>query len=307
VIAVLLDIATRVALFTVVMAGLNLIVGFGRIFSVNQALLFGVGAFSYAGMVKFLGANELLLAWAIGALVAAVLSLLVAFVALRVSGDHFIIASFGVQLGMLQVLYNWGDLSGGPAGAFGLPRPEILGITVISPAELLLLAVVVAVATLAVAQLVVRSPYGRLVKAMADDEDALTAGGFEVLPLKVGVFVLGGAFAAIAGATYASYLGVAQSNDFSINVSIMLLAAVTAGGLRSTAGGVLGALLFVGLPSALNLLDVPVSIAGPLQQLVFGLLLVIVMLFLPTGIAGLFSSASRILSAWPGRGPRSLG
>jgi branched-chain amino acid transport system permease protein len=139
---------------------------------------------------------------------------------------------------------------------------------------------------------------------MADDEVALTAAGFEVLPLKVGVFVLGGSLAAIAGVVYASYLSVAQVSDYSIDISIMFLAAVTAGGLRSIPGSFFGALLFVGLPSALNLLHIPVSIAGPAQQLLFGLLLVAVMMFLPGGLAGAASSVrrSRILDR---RGPSS--
>jgi branched-chain amino acid transport system permease protein len=289
--AVAVEVSTLILIYAVILVGLNLVVGYGRIFSVNQALLFGVGAFAYAGATHFLGTNELLVSWAIAIVAASLLSMIVAMATLRVSGDHFIIASFGIQLAVLQVFYNWSDLSGGAAGAFGLPNPTLLGVEFNSPSLLLGLAFLTAVAAIFLALLVVRSPYGRLIKAIADDEIAVTAAGFEVLPIKVGVFVLGGSLAAIAGVVYASYLGVAQVSDYSITVSITLLAAVVAGGLRSVPGSILGALLFVGLPNALNLLHVPVSISGPLQQLVFGVLLVTVMMFLPGGMAGIVALA----------------
>ncbi len=285
-IAVGINITTLVLVYAVVLVGLNLVVGFGRIFSVNQALLFGVGAFSYAGVTKFLGTDELVVSWVVAVIAASALSLIVAMTTLRVSGDHFIIASFGIQLATLQALYNWSDLSGGPAGAFGLPRPTLLGVPLTTPEQLLVAALLIAATAMVLAVVVVGSPYGRLIKAMADDEDAVTAAGFDVLPIKAGVFVMGGSLAAVAGVFYASYLGVAQSSDFTLDVSIMLLAAVVAGGLRSLSGSVLGAVLVIGLPNALNLLNVPISVAGPLQRLLFGGLLVAVVMFLPTGVAG---------------------
>lgn len=306
-IAVGVNITTLVLIYAVVLLGLNLVVGYGRIFSVNQALLFGVGAFAYAGVTKFLGTNELVVGWVVAVMVASALSLLVAMTTLRVSGDHFIIASFGIQLATLQALYNWSDLSGGPAGAFGLPRPTVLGITVTTPAQFLVLAFLIAAVCTTLAAVVVRSPYGRLIKAMADDEDAVTAAGFDVLPIKSGVFVLGGSLAAVAGVVYASYLGVAQASDFTVDVSIMLLAAVVAGGLRSVPGSIIGAVLLIGLPNALNLLSVPISVAGPLQRLLFGALLVAVVMFLPTGVAGALPSIRGMRRWWPWGGTSGRG
>lgn len=285
--AVTQDFLVLVLLFSIVTLGLDLVVGYVRIFSINQAVLFGVGAFTYAGAVTHLHSASMLLSWAIAIPVAALLSAIVALVSLRVSGDYFVVASFGFQLVALQALYNWTDLSGGAAGVFALPYPSLLGWAPTGVGSYLLLAAGVCALAYLLVLMLVRSPYGRLMRALGEDESALAAAGFSILRLKVATFMLGGALAAVSGVLYAGYLGVAQVSDYSLDVSISLLAMVVVGGAGRIVGGLLGAALLVLVPRGLDLVGVPTSVAGSLQQALFGGLLVLVMLFLPGGLAGL--------------------
>lgn len=278
------DILTLICLYAIVTLGLNLVVGFARIFSVNQAALFGVGAFSYAFCVNTLHTSDIFVAWAIGCGVSAVLAAVVALIALRISGDYFIVASFGFQIVLVDAINNWTGLSGGPAGAFGLPFPSFLGATVQTSTQFLYVAAACGVAAFALVAWIARSPFGRLMHAMGADETALAAGGFNVLAIRVQTFVLGGMLAAFAGSLYAAYLGVAQVSDYQYGISISLLAMVIVGGAGSVLGSLLGAALLVLVPQELNTIGVPTSLAGPLQELIFGGILLVVMLFATEGL-----------------------
>lgn len=284
---VLLSIGTQLCIYLIVIAGLNLISGYAGVFSVSQGLQFGIGAFTYAGFVRFWGINELLVALPVAALAAGVFSILLGRVSLRVSGDHFIVASFGAQIAGLQVIYNWRALSGGGPGAFGLPEPTLAGLAITGSVTWLALGLAAAAAVMGMHAWIARSPFGIAVRAMRDDADALMAGGLEPLPLMAGSFAVGGASAAVAGVLFAGFVTVAQVADYTLAISISLLAAVIAGGAGTIRGSFLGVALFIGIPRLLDLLDAPTEVAGVAQQLAFGVLLVVVMLALPKGLAQL--------------------
>lgn len=281
---VLLDITTLMAIYAIVTLGLGFIAGMGGLFSVVQAGMFGLGAFTYSGLYAYGLPTDLLIATGIAVIVAGGMSALLGFVALRVSGDFFVVASFGLQIVLIDSLYNWSKVTGGPSGVYGLPVPHILGHDFTSLSQNAALVVCVAAACYLASWHVRRSPFGRLLRAMGANESALQAAGFRPSRLKLVTFVIGGALAAIGGVLYASYLGIAQTSDFDINASMLLLAAVLLGGARSLWGTLIGAALFTSLPRLLPLLNTPASLAGPLQQLVFGGFLVLAMLFLPGGV-----------------------
>ena len=282
----LLDCLILILIFGIVTLGLDIISGYARIFSVNHALLFGIGAFSYGFCVNSLQSSDLLLAWAIAVPIAAILSATVAMASLRVSGDHFLIASFGMQLIGLQVIYNWHYVSGGAAGLFGLPFPTVLGWEPVTSEGFFALALAVAVIAYAGVAFLLMSPYGRLVRALGQDESALAAAGFNPLKLKVGTFVLGGSLAAVAGVLYAGYNGIAQVADYSLDISVSLLAMVIVGGPGRIVGGILGACLLVLLPRLLDQMGISSTSLGPIKQAAFATLLLAVIFFLPAGLSG---------------------
>jgi branched-chain amino acid transport system permease protein len=300
--ATILDILILICIFGVVTLGLDLVVGYAGIFSINQALLFGIGAFSYAFCFTHLGTSNLFAAWLIAIPIAGLISAIVALISLRVAGDYFVVASFGVQAIGLQVIYNWQDVSGGASGIFGLPYPTIFGWQPQTEGDFFLLTGAIALIAYAVIAFLLLSPYGRLVRGLGQDEQALAAAGFDPLRLKVNTFVLGGMLAAIAGVLYGGYNGIAQVADYSLDVSISLLAMVIVGGAGRIVGSVLGACVLVTLPHLLDHVGISSTSQGPVRQALFGVLLLVVILFLPSGasgalvpLAGLFRRRTRAI------------
>jgi len=283
---VYLALLIQFAVFAVVALGLDFIVGYTKIFSVNQGLMLALGAFSYSFCVKTLGTTSLITAWAIGIAAACLVSLLIGVISLRVRGDYFVVISFGVQIIGMQAIFNSSSISGGASGAFGLPLPSIFGWTPSSLSQMAILAVIITVALYLATALLVRSPWGRLLRAVGDEESAVEAAGFNVRRMKLVAFVLGGTFAAIAGPLFVGSIGVAQVGDYSLGLSVSLLAMVVMGGAGRLAGGLVGALIFVGVPYVLTYTHLPLTTAAFLQQAIFGALLLLVVLTMPSGLTG---------------------
>jgi branched-chain amino acid transport system permease protein len=131
-----------------------------------------------------------------------------------------------------------------------------------------------------------RAPFGRLLKAIREDELAVAAAGKNVLRAKVSAAALAGAFAGAAGALYATFLSFIDPSSFDLDASILLLTMVVVGGARTLAGSILGPFLLLALPQFLTLVDIPTTIAAAMRQLIYGLLLIAFMLFRPQGLAG---------------------
>ena len=115
---------------------------------------------------------------------------------------------------------------------------------------------------------------------------AVAALGKSVLGAKVSAAALAGAFAGSAGGLYATFLSFVDPSSFDLDASIFLLTMVVVGGARTLAGSVLGPFVLLALPQILALIDIPTSIAAAARQLIYGLLLIVFMLFRPQGLLG---------------------
>lgn len=263
----------------------NLLVGIAGIFSVSQAAVFGVGGYvvAYFLMNETMGFVPAML---VAAAVCIALNILVTLPALRVSGDYFVVTSFGIQLLATAVFTNWTNATGGANGLPGIPPPDLFGITLDSNGQILALTTAVMVLGGLAFFLIMRAPFGRLLRAIREDELAVAAAGKNVLRAKVSAAALAGAFAGSAGGLYATFLSFVDPSSFDLDASILLLTMVVVGGARTLAGSVLGPFLLLALPQVLAMVDIPTTIAAAARQLVYGGLLILFMLFRPQGLAG---------------------
>ena len=263
----------------------NLLVGIVGIFSVSQAAVFGVGAYIVAAAtmsdtMSFLPA--LLIAAACGL----ALNVLVTLPSLRVSGDYFVVTSFGIQLLATAIFTNWTDGTGGANGLPGIPPPDIFGLAVTETRQFLVLSTVLLALGCLAFWLAMRAPYGRLLRAIREDELAVAAAGKNILVAKVSAAALAGAFAGSAGGLYGSFLSFVDPSSFALDASILLLTMVVVGGARTLAGSIIGPFVLLALPQLLALVDIPTTIAAASRQLIYGVLLIAFMLFRPQGLAG---------------------
>lgn len=263
----------------------NLLVGIVGIFSVSQAAVFGVGAYIVAALLMgdLLSFVPALLVAAAGCVA---LNILVTLPSLRVAGDYFVVTSFGIQLLATAVFTNWTEGTGGANGLPGIPPPEILGVSIASTGEFLLLASGALAAACLCYWLIMRAPFGRLLRAIREDELAVAAAGKNVLRAKVGAAALAGAFAGIAGGVYGTFLSFIDPSSFDLDASILMLTMVVVGGARTLLGSIIGPFLLLALPQVLTLVDIPTTVAAAMRQLIYGVLLITFMLFRPQGLAG---------------------
>ena len=174
-------------------------------------------------------------------------------------------------------------------GLPGIPLPVIFGWEVSSHLAFLLLVGLCCALALWVCYRVVRSPFGRVLKAIREDEVFAQSVGKNVAAYKVLVFVIGAAIAAMAGAIYAYYISFIDPTSFTVMESIFIISIVIIGGAGSLTGPVMGAAVLVTLPELLRFIGLPSSVAANVRQILYGGLLVAFMLWRPHGFLGEYS------------------
>lgn len=285
-IAYLLNLATLVCINAVLAITLNFIMGYAGIFSLAHAVFFGVGAYTAAWFAMHVSAS-IFLAIPAAMLAAALLSLVLALPALRVRGEYFVAASLGLQVLAVTVFSEWKSFTGGLGGLIGIPPASLFGHDVTDPVQFLLLALCGLVPVMAITTALLRTSFGRNLKAIRDSESASYAFGKNVAAIKTLSVAISAALAAIAGALYAFYIGFINVESFMLNTSVLLMAMVIIGGTGTLLGPLVGTLLLMLLPSLFSYMTfLPQTQIGAIQQMAYGLAMVLLMIFRPGGIVG---------------------
>ena len=285
----LIHLAILVSIYAILALSLNLVVGYTGILSVTHAAFFGIGAYATAILTTQAHFN-FFASLIIGMLVCGGVSLLIGAVLSKFRGDFVALGSVGFNVIVWSVLLNWQELTRGPLGIPGIRRPE-LGIgnyefSFTSNLSFLLLTSVFLLLIFLLCRFIEHSSFGRALKAIREDEEALQVFGYRALSYKLTVFVIGAALASVAGSLFAAYITFIDPSTFTINESIFLLSAIILGGLASNRGALLGAVVLILLPEALRFVGFPADIAAQTRQAVYGLMLVILMLYRPQGLVG---------------------
>lgn len=283
--AYLLHILILINIYIIIAISLNLIAGYTGILSIAHAAFYGVGAYVAALLAVSFGTPFLLNLIAAMAMAGAVAAL-VAFPSLRIHDDYLVIATFGFQMILYSIFNNWVSLTRGPLGIPGIPQPEVFGITISSHIAFLILTGLLAAVVYFFSRRLVNSPFGRVLKAIREDEIFAQALGKNVTRYKIMIFVIGGALAAISGALYAHYVTFIDPTSFTILESIFMISIVIVGGAGSLKGSVAGAVVLIVLPEVLRFVGMPNAIAANMRQIIYGALLVIMMMFRPKGLMG---------------------
>jgi ABC-type branched-subunit amino acid transport system ATPase component/ABC-type branched-subunit amino acid transport system permease subunit len=274
------SVLVKACIYAIVVAGLDLVVGYNGDVSVGHAGLFAVGAYTAAILMTRLGMSywvALPLAVALTALFGVALGI----PALRLQGPYLAVTTIAFGI-VIQTFVNesvW--LTQGSLGIQNIPPLRLPGGLDFDGNHLFYLAYPLMVLALLAARNVVRSYWGRAFLALKANAIAAECSGVDRIRYKVSAFVLSAAYAGLAGALFVhidKYIG---PTTFSLQLSILFLIALIFGGLRSIAGNVIGAVLVVTLPDVFNRF-------ADYQLLVFGLLLLFTLYLLPGGLASLF-------------------
>ncbi|WP_284035602.1 branched-chain amino acid ABC transporter permease [Neobacillus sp. 114] len=261
----------------------NLLLGHANIFSVAHAGFIGIGAYSTAIFTVKLGIN-FLGGMIVGILIAGVIGYIFALLTLRVSGDYMVVASFGLLIIFNQIFSNWTVVTNGGRGFPGIMKPELFGYPIIGKPEFLIFSFIILIVCYIIIGRLIESPFGRVLRAMGNNEVAAKSLGKNVVQYKILVFTVTGAIAAISGSLYAHYITFINPTDFNVHLTMFLLTIIIIAGTKKLWTVIIGAVFLVLVPEIIGFIHLPNSIAAGIEQLFYGLILVLFALLRPKGI-----------------------
>ena len=230
-------------IYSVFALSLNLELGFTGLYNFGHIAFFGIGA--YTSALLSIQGTPVPVAMAAGALAAGIAGGLFSLPALRLSGDYFGIATF-VFAEMAHLFFlNERDLTGGPMGLPGIPRPSLTGAGVESLPKFLVLTFGLGIFVFLFMRRLAGSPFGRALKVIREDEYVAQALGKNTLAMKIKAIAVGSFFAGLAGALWAHYITYISPTDFTLQETILVLLCVVLGGRGTLWGPVLGALAVI--------------------------------------------------------------
>jgi branched-chain amino acid transport system permease protein len=200
-------IATEIWIFAIFGLGLNLLLGYTGLLSFGQATFFGSAAYVAGYLLKHAGVG-VPAALAVGVAVGAASAAVVGYLCVQRSGLYFIMLTFALNQMFYFTAYQWTSVTGGEDGMPGVPRPDVLGLDIHAPLAYYALVAVLFLGSLLVMQRIVESPLGKILQAIRENELRAEALGYHAARMKLAAFVIGGAFAGLAGALYAMLFGI---------------------------------------------------------------------------------------------------
>jgi branched-chain amino acid transport system permease protein len=278
------DILILSFIYVVLTSSFNLLLGWGGLLSLAHAISYGIGAYISALLVIHTG-MPILLAMLLSMIMTGILALLLAIPTLRVSGEYLAIASLGFSIVIVEILLNL-DITGGTAGLTGIAKMAIFGISLTEGWMYALFTGIIAALTIVLVYRIANSPFGRVLKGIREDEKATAGLGKNVFFVRISVFFVSSALAGLAGSLYAHYYQYLNPHSFELSTTILIVSMLIIGGIGTYWGPVVGAFLLMGLPELLRFIDLSPDVKGPLQQILY---VVIVLLFIylrPNGIIG---------------------
>jgi branched-chain amino acid transport system permease protein len=277
-----IGVAARICLYATLALGLNVVVGFAGLLDIGYVAFFGIGSYLYAFLASpHFGLHlPFLLALPLVVLGTALFGILIGAPTLRLGGDYLAIVTLGFGEITYLLLLNLDrpvNITNGPSGIIDIDPPRLFGQVMTGNTSYYYLFLVVLALALIAAHRLQHSRIGWAWQAIREDELAARAMGINTTVAKLQAFAIGASFAGFAGALLASWQRSVFPENFLFTESINVLAMVIIGGMGSLAGVILGAVVIVALPELFRELQA-------YRLLVFGLMLMVLMIFRPQGI-----------------------
>nr|BAC65301.1 membrane spanning protein [Pseudomonas fluorescens] len=273
--------ATRIMIFALAATSLNLVLGFGGLVAFGHAGFFGIGAYTIAILME-MGTSSAWIAWPAAVAISAGCALIIGLVSLRTRGVYFIM----ITLSFAQMLYYIFQSLTAFGGDDGMSLPGrstlALGPDLSSDVSFYYVVLLISVVVMFAMQRAVNARFGRVLQSIRENESRMESIGYPVFRYKLVAFTLSGALAGLAGALVANQNGFISPNLMLWTQSGTLMVMVIMGGVGYLYGGVFGAALLLILEETLSNYTIH-------WQLPLGIILLVVVLFAQTGIAGLFN------------------
>jgi branched-chain amino acid transport system permease protein len=288
----IVNIMVLVGVYACAVIGLNLLVGYAGQISLGHAAFFGVGAYTTAILCTRFKWFPSWLGIIAGALLAGVVGWLVGKPVLRLKGNYLAMATLGLGEIAFILFQQVKGLTGGTVGILDIPPLSVFGLKFDTDFKFYFVIWVIALLLMLLSINLVRSRVGRALRSLHSSDVAADAMGVNTGRYKVQVFVLSAAFAGIGGAMFAHFQKYINPESFTLSLSILFITMVVVGGMGNLWGGLVGVVILTFLPSVIQALPrwIPglpsgLSNFSNYELVLYGLLLIVFMMFLPKGVA----------------------
>jgi len=275
--------AVLICLNVVIVGGLALLCRTGQL-SLGHGAFIGLGAY-VAVIATMRGHWPFWLGAAGGALFAALVAAILGWVILRLRGVYFVLVTFAFAELVRLVMLSWPGLTGGANGIVGIPSATLLGFAFDTKMRFYGLALVTAATVIAFLYAFIRTPTGHAVDAVAENPALAEASGLSVHRIQLMAFTIGSGIAGLGGALLAHYVGFVSPESFNTGLSIAVIIMLVIGGRQSVWGPVIGPLILTPLPELFRG-------AVQTQHIFYGAALILILRFLPGGLASLLMRMS---------------
>ena len=271
-------------IFAIAVYGLNVMLGMGGQVTFSTAGMMGVGAFVTAIFTVKLGIHPLI-ALACSLAITGVFAFLVGFALLKLKGNYFAFASIALTQVLYVVMLNWKPVTGGADGITGIPSFSLGFYTLEQTDKLGYFYIAFAFALICgfIVYRIRKSSLGRSLASIRDNEIAANCLGVNVFRTRIISFVIAGMFAALAGSLYAHLNAYISAESFNFDQSGIYLVMAMLGGISSTVGSFVGAVLLTLLPEFMRGLQT-------YYKFIYGVGVIVIMIFMPMGFAGIVKS-----------------
>lgn len=302
-----LYIINLIGIASIAAIGLNILVGFTGQISLGHGAFFGVGAYSAAILATFVG-FPLYLSVLFAGVITALVGMVFGIPSLRLKHLYLAIATLAGQFILQYIFVHWSSLTRGPEGII-LPRASLFGISVASDRSFFFVIFASFVILTWVAVNLLRTRFGRAFIAIRDNDRAAEGMGIPIFKYKLLAFAVSSFYAGFAGALWAHYIASITPEPFTLFLSVEYLAMIIIGGLGSIPGAVFGAVFITALNEVLSgltqyfmnlegLTAIALTIA-PLREFIFGLAIVLFIIFEPRGLAEVWRIIRSSFRLWP--------
>lgn len=270
-----LSLGFTVLTFAVLAIGLNVVVGYAGLLDLGYAAFFAIGSYTTALLMSLTDCS-FWVACPISGLIAGIFGVIIGAPTLRLRTDYLAIVTLGFGEITRLVITNL-DITGGPTGLYGLREPELFGTSLQSLEPYYWLALIMVVLGLVFCAWVRRTKLGAAWAYVRHDEEVAQAVGVNPLAVKLAAYGLGAIWGGLSGAIYVESAGAVSPTSFTFAQSLLVVMAVVLGGQGSLLGVVLGTVLVIGIPEFFRTAD-------SWRLLAFGVVLIVVMIWRPTGL-----------------------
>jgi len=271
-----LQLMTFIGINTLLALGLNMLMGYTGQVSLGHAAFYGIGAYTTAILSGTYGVNPWL-ALGCAVAVAVLIAFIVGLPTLRLSGYYLGMGTLGFGMIVNIVIREWAGVTGGASGFVGIPVLEAGTLVFMSGANYYFLVWGIVLAAMVICRRLLASRTGRALRAIHDGEKAAAATGVNTHALKLEIFMFSAALGAVAGFLYAHFVLFISPESFGFMVSIKMVTMVVIGGMASIWGALIGAAVLTLLPEVLHGF-------AEYEMIIFGLILMVVMIFMPQGL-----------------------